>query len=98
MHEELCEQCFETSSPTSFIQTGVGVGGWRVLQLKDGEESEVNGMTFTVELRVRTVRVNGAERQSYTSCAVLVAPRFWWSLCKLGEEGQRTRQVCSLLI
>lgn len=37
------------------------------VQLKDGEESEASGVTFTVELRVRMVRVNGAEQQRCTA-------------------------------
>lgn len=37
------------------------------MQLKDGEESEASGVTFTVELRVRMVRVNGAEQQRCTA-------------------------------
>jgi len=35
--------------------------------MKDGEESEVSTMTFTVELRERTVCVNGAEQQRYAA-------------------------------
>lgn len=38
-----------------------------IVQLKDGEESEVNGVTCTVELHVRTVCVNGAEQQRCTA-------------------------------
>lgn len=33
------------------------------MQLKDGEESEASGVTFTVELRARMVCVNGAEQR-----------------------------------
>lgn len=44
-----------------------------ILQLKDGEDSKVSRMTFTVELHVRTVSGNGAEQQRYTECTVLVA-------------------------
>lgn len=40
---------------------------WGTVQLKDGEESEASGVTFTVELRARMVRVNGAEQQRCTA-------------------------------
>ncbi len=44
-----------------------------IVQLKDGEESEVNRVTFTVELLTRTVRVNGAEQQRGGTL-------LWWSV------------------
>ena len=44
--------------------------GQGIQQLKD--ESEVNRVTFTVELHVRTVCVNGAEQQRYTVLGVLL--------------------------
>lgn len=44
-----------------------------IQQLKDGEESEVTRGTFTVELRARTVCVNGAEQQRCAACTVLGA-------------------------
>ncbi len=51
---------------THFLYADVGI-----LQLKDGGESEVNRATFTVELHVRTVCVNGAEQRRCTAYTVL---------------------------
>lgn len=61
-------------SHTSFIYSR------GIVQLKDGEESELNGVTFIVELHVRPVFVNGAEQQRCTACTALGVVLFFGGL------------------
>lgn len=62
------------------------------MQLKDGEESEVNRVTFTVGLNARlrvlmvqNVQGGGGVCTAY-SVSVAGGALLWWSVCEPGEE------------
>lgn len=66
------------------------------MQLKDGEESEASGVTFTVELRARMVRVNGAEQQRCTAPCSGGPWLAWRGIMSVGHGGCDTCHVAQV--
>lgn len=97
MHRRLYA-CFYGNACAHLLQTHTFLYRQRIVQLKDGEESEVNRVTFTVGLnaRLRVLMVQNVQGGGGVggcpaySVSVAGGALLWWSVCEPGEEWYRT--------